>query len=239
VDRIIDELVQALRPVIVDILANPPADAPALSAQSALNLVTSTANKVLGNSPSLVLFGGQYQPSRLVILDDTIAQVVAPNGGVMNLQAKNGETPIAVNDIGRVQMVQSNLVVAEGNGLAPNTEFAVYLFSEPTLLGVGKTNQKGEFFVSFEVGKRIPLGDHTLQVNGLLADGRTSSVSMPVSIVDKVDAFESEEVPLGASPVTETTDLPYSVFALVGLVLLVLGLWWFLAAIRRRKKEQE
>ena len=239
VDRIIDELVQALRPVIVDILANPPADAPALSAQSALNLVTSTANKVLGNSPSLVLFGGQYQPSRLVILDDTIAQVVAPNGGVMNLQAKNGETPIAVNDIGRVQMVQSNLVVAEGNGLAPNTEFAVYLFSEPTLLGVGKTNQKGEFFVSFEVGNKIPLGDHTLQVNGLLADGRTSSVSMPVSIVDKVDAVESEELLLGASPVTETTDLTYSVFALVALVLLVLGLWWFLAAIRRRKKEQE
>lgn len=239
VERIIEDLVEALRPVIVDILASPPADAPALSAQSALNLVTSTENKVLGNSPSLVLFGGQYQPSRLVILDDTIAQVVAPNGGVMNLQAKNGETPIAVNDIGRVQMVQSNLVVAEGNGLAPNTEFAVYIFSEPNLLGVGKTNQKGEFFVSFAVGKKIPLGDHTLQVNGLLADGRTSSVSMPVSIVDKVDAVESEEVPLEASPVTETTDLPYSVFALVGFVLLVLGLWWFLAAIRRRKKEQE
>lgn len=239
VDRIIEDLIEALRPVIVDLLASPPADAPVLSAQSALNLVTSTENKVLGNSPSLVLFGGQYQPSRVVILDDTIAQVVAPNGGVMNLQAKNGEIPIAVNGIGRVQVVQSNLVVAEGNGLAPNTEFAVYLFSEPTLLGVGKTNQKGEFFVSFAVGKKIPLGDHTLQVNGLLADGRTSSVSMPVSIVDKVDALESEEVPLGASPVAETTDLPYSVFALVGLVLLVLGLWWFLAAIRRRKNEQE
>jgi hypothetical protein len=239
VDRIIEDLIEALRPVIVDLLASPPADAPVLSGPSALNLITSTGNKVLGNSPSLVLFGGQYQPSRLVFLDDTIAQVVAPNGGVMNLQAKNGETPIALNDLGRVQMFQSNLVVAEGNGLAPNTEFAVYLFSEPTLLGVGKTNQKGEFFVSFAVEKKIPLGDHTLQVNGLLADGRTSSVSMPVSIVDKVDAVETEEVPLGASSVTETTDLPYSVLALVGLVLLVLGLWWFLAAIRRRKKEQE
>jgi hypothetical protein len=232
VERIIEDLIEALRPVIVDLLASPPTDAPVLSGPSALNLITSTENKVLGNSPSLVLFGGQYQPSRVVILDDTIAQVVAPNGGVMNLQAKNGETPIALNDLGRVQMFQSNLVVAEGNGLAPNTEFAVYLFSEPTLLGVGKTNQKGEFFVSFAVEKKIPLGDHTLQVNGLLADGRTSSVSMPVSIVDKVHAVESEETPPVESPATD-------VFALFGLALLVLGLGWFWAAIRRRKKEQE
>jgi predicted acyltransferase len=106
------------------------------------------------------------------------------------------------------------------------------LFSEPTLLGVGKTNQKGEFFVSFAVEKKIPLGDHTLQVNGLLADGRTSSVSMPVSIVDKVHAVESEETPPVESPATD-------VFALFGLALLVLGLGWFWAAIRRRKKEQE
>jgi len=226
--RSIDELVQALKPVIVDILASPPAGAPVLAAQSALNLITSTANKVLGNSPSLVLVGGQYQPSRVVILDDTIAQVVTPNGGLMSVQAIKDGLPIAMGDSGRVQMSQSNMVVTQGNGLAPNTEFAVYLFSEPTLLGVGKTNEKGEFFVSFSVENKVPLGDHTLQVNGLLADGRTSSVSMPVSIVDKVEAVESVGAPPVESPATE-------IFALFGLVLLVLGLGWFWAASRRRK----
>lgn len=239
VERVIDELIGALRPVIVDVFATPPANAPVLAAQSALNLITSSANKVLGNSPSLVLFGGQYQPSRVVILDDTIAQVVAPNGGVMNLEAKNGGSPIAVDDSGRVQMAQSNVVVAQGNGLAPNTEFAVYLFSEPTLLGIGKTNDKGEFFISFAVEKKIPLGDHTLQVNGLLADGRTSSVSMPVRILDNAVAVESEEAPLIETSATETTGLPYFVFVLFGLVLLVFGSWWFLAAIRRRKQDGE
>jgi len=239
VERIIDELVEALKPVIVDILASPPADAPTLPIQSALSLVTSTTNKAVGNSPSLVLFGGQYQPSRVVILDDTIAQVVAPNGGVMNLQAKNGESPIAVDVSGRVQMIQSNLVEAQGNGLAPNTEFAVYLFSQPTLLGIGRTNDKGEFFVSFAVEKKIAVGDHTLQVNGLLADGRTSSVSMPVRIVDKVETVESEEAPPVGTPATESADLPYLVFALLGLALLVLGLWWFIVARRRRKEDKK
>ena len=232
VQRSIDELVEALKPVIVDIPASPPAGAPVLAEQSALNLITSTANKVLGNSPSLVLVGGEYQPSRIVILDDTIAQVVTPDGGVMSLQAKNGETPNAVDESGRVQMAQSNVVVTQGSGLAPNTEFAVYLFSEPTLLGIGRTNDKGEFFASFAVEKNIPLGDHTLQVNGLLTDGRTSSVSIPVRIVDTAVAAANEEAPPVESPATD-------VFALFGLALLVLGLSWYWAAIRRRKKEQE
>lgn len=239
VERLIEELSEALKPVIVDIFSSPPAGAPVFAAQSALNLITSTTNKVVGNSPSLVLFGGQYQPSRVLILDDTIAQVVSPNGGVMNLEAKNGESPIAVDDSGRVQMLRSNMVVAQGNGLAPNTEFAVYMFSQPTLLGIGRTNDKGEFFVSFAAEKKIPLGDHTLQVNGLLPDGRTSSVSMPVSIVDSVVAVESEEAQFVESPAPETSYLPYLVFALIGSVLFVLGLWWFLAALRRRKKDGE
>ena len=234
--RVIEDLIQALKPVIVDVFATPPANAPLLPVQSALSLVTSTANKAVGNSPSLVLFGGEYQPSRVVILDDTIAQVVTPGGGVMNIQAKSGETPNAVNESGRVQMVQSNLVVTEGNGLAPNTEFAVYLFSEPTLLGVGRTNDRGEFFASFEVENEIPTGDHTLQVNGLMTDGRTSSVSVPVTVVDKAVAAERNEAPLDQAVAAEISDVSFDWLAILGLFVLGLGSWWFWVAIRRRKR---
>jgi len=234
--RVIEDLIQALKPVIVDVFATPPANAPLLPVQSALSLVTSTANKAVGNSPSLVLFGGEYQPSRVVILDDTIAQVVTPGGGVMNIQAKSGETPNAVNESGRVQMVQSNLVVTEGNGLAPNTEFAVYLFSEPTLLGVGRTNDRGEFFASFEVENEIPTGDHTLQVNGLMTDGRTSSVSVPVTVLDKAVAAEPNEAPLDQAAAAEISDVSFDWLAILGLFVLGLGSWWFWVAIRRRKR---
>jgi hypothetical protein len=234
--RVIEDLIQALKPVIVDVFATPPANAPLLPVQSALSLVTSTANKAVGNSPSLVLFGGEYQPSRVVILDDTIAQVVTPGGGVMNIQAKSGETPNAVNESGRVQMVQSNLVVTEGNGLAPNTEFAVYLFSEPTLLGVGRTNDRGEFFASFELENEIPTGDHTLQVNGLMTDGRTSSVSVPVTVLDKAVAAEPNEAPLDQAVAAEISDVSFDWLAILGLFVLGLGSWWFWVAIRRRKR---
>ena len=234
--RVIDDLIQALKPVIVDVLATPPANAPTLPLETALNLVTSTSNKVIGNSPSLVLFDGQYQASRVVILDGTTAQVVTPGGGVMNVQAKNGDTAYAVSGSGRVQMVQSNMVVTQGSGLASNTEFAVYLFSEPTPLGVGKTNDRGEFFVSFEVENEIPLGDHTLQVNGLLNDGRTSSVSVPVTVLDKAAAAESNEAPIDQALTAEISAVSFEWLAFLALFVFVLGFWWFLVVIRRRKR---
>ncbi len=236
--RVIDDLIQALKPVIVDVLATPPANAPVLPAATALSLITSTANKVLGNSPSLVLFDGQFQASRVVILDNTIAQVVSPSGGLLNLQAKDGDAAIEVSDSGRIQIAQSNLVEAQGNGLAPNTEFAVYMFSEPTLLGIGRTNDKGEFFVSFILENELPLGNHTLQVNGLMVDGRTSSVSLPVTVVDKPEVAEGGLATDLKDSGAQSPFLPFELLPFMGLFVLISGLWWILAAMRRRKKDE-
>jgi hypothetical protein len=236
--RVISDLVQALKPVIVDVLASPPANAPVLPAETALSLITSTANKVLGSSPSLVLFDGQLQASRVVILDNTIAQVVAPNGGLLNLQAKDGDSAIAVSDTGRIQIAQSNSVEAQGDGLAPNTEFAVYMFSEPTLLGIGRTNENGEFFVAFTLENEMPIGNHTLQVNGLMVDGRTSSVSIPVAIVDKAVVAESGVAPVVKNSAAQPTSLFFEFLPFIGLFVLISGLWWFLAAIRRGDKDK-
>jgi len=240
VERIIDNLIDQLKPVIVNIFAPPapPADQTSFSDQNALALISGTGDKKIGNDPSLVLYNNQYQPSKMVIVDNNVAQVVTPGGGVLNVQVKDGETPIPVNTEGRVQIMQSNLVYAQGNGLAGNSEFATYLFSNPTLLGVGKTNAKGEFFVFFPVKKEIPLGDHTLQVNGLLADGRTSSVSMPVSVVDSV---AREALPINIvvdeNPVTKATNTRYFLIALL-LFTLFGGSRLWLAALRRKDEEQ-
>ena len=247
VERLIDDLIDALKPVIINVFTTPTPnpDKPVFSNQNALDLINSTGDKKIGNSPSLVLFNNEYQPSKIAILNNSIAQIVAPSGGVLNVQAKDGENPIAVNTDGRIQMVQSNLVFAQGNGLAPNSEFAVYLFSTPTLLGVGKTNAQGEFFASFAVKKQIPLGDHTLQVNGLLADGRTSSVSMPVTVVDSVETAESKAMPktvfVNENPVTKATNTLYFLIALFAALLLFMlfgGSRLLLAAVRRKDQEE-
>lgn len=245
VERLIATLSELLQPITVDVFAAPKPNAPKLADQTALDLVTAAADKKIANSPSLLLFDDQYQPTKLVIVDKTIAQVVAPTGGVISVQAKNGKTPVAISTSGRVQMVKSNQVVAQGKGLAPNTEFAVYLFSQPTLLGVGKTNNKGEFFVTFAVKKKVPLGNHTLQVNGVLTDGRVSSVSMPVSVVESVEPTAVEVSPEEPSTIQSAAEAPTEVsYLLVSLLLvtilfilfLIARLIWVLANRKKRKR---
>jgi hypothetical protein len=113
------------------------------------------------------------------------------------------------------------------------------------LLGVGKTNAKGEFFVSFDVKKQIPLGDHVLQVNGLLADGRTSSVSMPVSVVDNLATAQSNAMPktvfVNENPVTNAINTLYFLIALFAALLLFMlfgGSRLLLAALRRKGEDE-
>jgi hypothetical protein len=237
-ERIIADLSEFLRPVITDVFVTPSPNPslPIFTDEDALNLITNAGDKKIGNAPSLVLFNNQYQPSKLALLDNESAQVVTVTGGVLNIEARENDKQIALNPQGRVELVQSNSINARGSGLAPNTEFAVYIFSEPTLLGIGKTNAKGEFFVSFAVKKKIPLGDHTLQVNGLLADGRTSSVSMPVSLIENTG-----NVLISENPVTRATNALYffiAIFAILILILLFGGARLILAAIRRRNEEE-
>jgi hypothetical protein len=112
------------------------------------------------------------------------------------------------------------------------------MFSEPTLLGIGRTNDKGEFFVSFILENELPLGNHTLQVNGLMVDGRTSSVSLPVTVVDKAVVAESGLATDLKDSGAQSPFLPFELLPFMGLFVLISGLWWSLAAMRRRKKDE-
>ena len=227
----IEQLSEILRPKVIDLgktIADLNFDAP-----KALQLITNTEDKKVVDLASLVTNGGQTQSSRLVIVDNTSAQVVTASGGVLAVQAKDGNNLVPVNNLGRVQMVRNNTVETQGSGLAPNSEFAVYLFSEPTLLGIGKTDAQGNYFASFPVTGELPIGDHTLQINGELTNGQVSSVSLPVSIVESVAAANSKAMPktilIDADPVDEALDAVYWLF----FVLLVIVL---LAVLTNRQK---
>ncbi len=141
-------------------------------------------------------------------------------------------------------MIRANTVNTEGVGLLPNSEFAVYLFSEPTLLGVGKSDAAGKFFASFAVDKDFPLGNHTLQINGTLPNGKTSSISMPVTVIENADTARSQAMPktilIDENPVTRATDALYliiAIFAFLILFMLFGGSRLMLAAFRRRKDQ--
>jgi hypothetical protein len=171
-------------------------------------------------------------------------QVVTEGGGMLSVEAKDGVATIPVDNTGKVQMIRSNSVNTEGVGLLPNSEFAVYLFSEPTLLGVGKSDIRGNFYASFIVDKNFPLGNHTLQVNGILSNGKTSSISMPVTVVENADIAHSQASPksnlVDENPVTKGNNLSYLIMAIFVLILIFMllgGSRLFLGAGRRRQED--
>jgi serine protease len=250
----IENLINALRPIVIDLFTNPTPQAtsagatpaPTFSNQQALSLINDTQDKKVVDLPSLVLYNNEYQPSKLVIVDNTVAQVVSPGGGLLNVEAKDGEDSVPVDSRGRVQMVRSNNVETEGTGMAPNSEFAVYLFSDPILLGIGKTDSQGKFFASFPVTQELPIGDHTLQVNGLLPDGRSTSVSLPVIVVDSIATAKNQAMPktifVDSNPVDVALRAMYWILIVLAVMVFLIGVSYkdrFFALIKRRKDDEE
>jgi hypothetical protein len=179
-------------------------------------------------------------------VENTVAQVVSPGGGLLNVEAKDGQDSVPVDNRGRVQMVRSNNVETEGTGMQPNSEFAVYLFSDPILLGIGKTDAQGKFFASFPVTNELPIGDHTLQVNGLLPDGRATSVSLPVIVVDTIATAKNQAMPqtifVDVNPVDNALRAVYWMLIVLAVMVFLIGASYrerFFALVRRRKDDEE
>jgi hypothetical protein len=184
---------------------------------------------------------GVAEPARIVVIDTSQLQVVSGEGGLLKLEAKDGEDAVPVDSQGRLQMLSGNLVEAEGTGFAANSEFAVWLFSEPTMLGIGKTDAAGRFFASFPVEKSIPLGDHTLQVVGVTSSGEQRSISLPVIVLDDKETAMNNSIEnviqVSQNPVQKWFD-SISYLALLLLLVIFLALW-MLWIMRRRKDEEE
>ena len=233
---LITEISDLLKPTIVNLLTINQDNQ--LDQNIALSFVPNNVDKKVSDLPSLVTIGDITQSSRIVIVDNSSAQVITADGGVLAVEAKDGNAAIPVDSRGRVQMVKSNNVESQGSGLAPNTEFAVYLFSDPQLLGIGKTDAQGSFFASFPVENELPVGDHTLQVKGLLEGGQTSSVSLPISVVESLEANQV----MTQEPIDNNSSSKFILnwillaVILVILVLIVAKRERLLILIKRRKK---
>jgi hypothetical protein len=253
VQRAIEEIVDTLKPVAFDVLVNLITKAIdelrsgtqnslvlLLDEETAKRLVNST-NSIVLNTLTAVLKNGVAEPARIVVVDITQLQVVAGEGGLLSLVAKEGEDSVPVDSQGRLQMILGNSVEAEGTGFRANTEFAVWLFSDPTLLGVGKTDAAGRFFASFPVEKEIPTGDHTLQVVGTASTGEQRSIALPVIVItDKETALANSidnVIQVSQNPVQKWFD-SLNYLAILMFLVIFLALW-MLWIMRRRKDEEE
>jgi hypothetical protein len=73
-------------------------------------------------------------------------------------------------------------VLVQGHGFKPGTQADVWLFSTPTLLGTPTVLSDGTFRAMLPIPQGTPVGQHTIQVNGLTASHETLSASLGVRV---------------------------------------------------------
>ena len=101
-----------------------------------------------------------------------------------NHQSKVGGTP----EEPIVQMVQSSVGSVSGDGLMPDTEASIWLFSDPTLVGSVTVAEDGSFEAEFLVDETfIATGEHTLQIQGVGEDGYIKAINLGVLIEESVE----------------------------------------------------
>jgi hypothetical protein len=118
-------------------------------------------------------------------------------------------------------------VRVSGAGFVPGSQANVWLFSDPRFLGSVEVNPDGSFVGSLPIGQ-IEVGEHTIQVNGVSADGRARSVNLGIMIREPSVPEVVPELPAAG---TDTNDKMHA----WSVLFLALGaLMWLVA---RRPEE--
>ena len=83
---------------------------------------------------------------------------------------------------GRIEAPPRESVDVSGTGFQPDTDVEVWVFSEPTLLGTVLVDENGEFEVTLDLPATLPVGDHTVQAEGITRNGDVKALAVGLTI---------------------------------------------------------
>lgn len=153
---------------------------------------------------------------------------VTGDGFTARLRATEEDgTPLPVDDQGRLVVHSSGSVQVSGTGFRPGSTVDVWLFSTPYLLGEATVAADGTFSATFALPDGVPVGAHTVQMNGVSTDGAVRSLSTGVVVL-----ADPVATPAAAGTPLATTGAQSGDLALLALALLGAGV----LAVRVRRR---
>jgi uncharacterized repeat protein (TIGR02543 family) len=147
---------------------------------------------------------------------------------VLTSQGQSGES-IEVGPTGSLTVLQGAFVQAQGAGFKSNSPVEAWLHSDPIRLGSGFANEAGEFENKFAISTDIPLGEHTLVLNGLTGEGEIVTLALGVEVKPV-----AENAPLPVLP-DDVFDLPGLLRTSSGLLFALILIGFAYLAYRRRR----
>jgi titin len=138
---------------------------------------------------------------------------------------------------GHIAFTQGGFVSITLEGFAPNTDVRVTIFSEPTLLGVFRTDDQGKVTINTQLPAVLGAGNHTLEVVGDAVDATVVSMALGVRVVDEpADEIEDNTPDVDGGDTQDSQDLdsgaPIAPLGAGLLLLLALAGFW---AVRRKR----
>jgi len=154
------------------------------------------ANRIEGVIPTMrpgqaiATSGGEPIPVTITPLIDQKLAVVEGDGWSMAVNLNSSEGGVEPADSGALlKLVRNETAMVSGSGFMPGTRADVWMFSDPTLLGTVTIDENGEFVGEVNIDPNmIPVGEHTLQLQGVGEDGYVKAANMGVVVDDPVDS---------------------------------------------------
>ena len=137
---------------------------------------------------AVAIIDGKVVDLTVVINEDNSALVEYPNRYVVRILPTRPEDAVITADGATVlRIYRSRTVAIQGQGFAKATEIEVWINSTPIKIGNIMTDSEGAFNETLSLSQDIALGDHTLTLSGVLADGSLSKTSIGAIVVDVDD----------------------------------------------------
>lgn len=180
--------------------------------------VTPDGRIELEPSTSVILVNGQAVPD--AVLSEQGSTAVAQNGSTQfNL--------VFASNAGLAQL--GDVINFSGAGFTPGSPIVVWIQSTPTKLKEEVTDSSGSKSTQFKIPSSLTPGQHTLQINGVDAEGNVVSFAYGITVEDTT-ALAVED----SSNNSDQTSVPIVLISLtlLGLLVLLVAFIWMRRARR-------
>lgn len=166
---------------------------------------------------SIALVDGKPIPVTLTPNIQGNGYVLSGDGFDINVYSGKSNTGSSAS----LNLTMGKTVALEVTGFAPGQPIYLWLFSDPTQMGFVTADKNGNFSGTVPVPDGLPVGSHTMQVNGVSADGKVRSVALGVTLTEP-NAESSNSL-----------DLSPWIFVSIGMLLVLI----FTIGLIRRKRQ--
>ena len=189
-----------------------------------------------------IVVNGQSIDATFKLDADNTASVEIQGGVSFELTPENHQD-LVDGSSNALRVLQGSSVSVMAQGLASNSRYEVWLYSEPTLLGVGTTDNNGTISQSFELPTGLSAGNHTLRISAMTADGAQLFLSLGVIVIDPSELEQDANLneAEGSAPY-DPLNQPRTVLTLVAELVALLGVVGAtggMGGVSGRKREEE